>query len=370
VLGALLADGVLGKYRTILLLSLVYCVGHFALALDDTRTGMLVGQSLIALGAGGIKPCVSAHLGDQFGDRNRHRLERVYGWFYLAINLGAFVSMLTTPWLLTRFGATVAFAVPGVLMGVATLCFWLGRWHFAHVPPAGLKTLGDATTPDSLRRLGQLAILYLLIAVFWSLFDQTGSSWVLQASKMERLLLGYEVLPSQIQAANPLLILLLVPLFSRVAYPSIGRWVRITPLRKIGSGMLLAACAFAVSAWIQGRIDGGQSPSIAWQLLAYLFLTSAEVMISVTALEFSYTQAPLRLKSSIMAFYLVSVALGNVFTSAINFLSLTPGGESRLAGAAYFWFFSLLMGFTALLFAAYARTYREHDYLQVAAEKR
>jgi POT family proton-dependent oligopeptide transporter len=364
ILGALLADGFIGKYRTIILLSLVYCIGHFALALDDTRTGILIGQSLIALGAGGIKPCVSSHLGDQFCTRNRHRLERVYGGFYLAINLGAFFSMLTTPWLLSRFGASVAFGVPGVLMGIATLIFWLGRGRFAHIPPAGIDVIREVSNRESLRRLGQLGIIYLLIAMFWALFDQTGSSWVLQASRMDRLVFGYEVLPSQIQAANPLLILLLVPTFNRWVYPLAGRWVRLTPLRKMGFGMLLAAAAFAVSAWIQGTIDDGYAPGIAWQLLAYLLLTSAEVMVSVTALEFSYTQAPLRMKSLIMAFYMVSVALGNVFTSIVNFLLLTPGGGSRLTGSAYFWFFCGLMVFTTMLFSLYTRTYKEHVYLQ------
>ena len=76
IFGALLADGVLGKYRTIILLSLVYVLGHFALALDDTRMGLLLGQGLIAIGAGGIKPCVSAHVGDQFGMSNKHLISR------------------------------------------------------------------------------------------------------------------------------------------------------------------------------------------------------------------------------------------------------------------------------------------------------
>ena len=84
--GALLSDGLLGKYRTIILLSLVYCLGHFALAIDDTRMGLLIGQGLIAMGAGGIKPCVSAHIGDQFGIANRHLMTKVFSWFYFSIN--------------------------------------------------------------------------------------------------------------------------------------------------------------------------------------------------------------------------------------------------------------------------------------------
>src|SRR6185503_865235 len=83
-LGAFLADAILGKYRTILLLSVVYCFGHFALALNDTRVGLATGLVLIALGSGGIKPCVSANVGDQFGGSNQHLLPRVFNWFYFS----------------------------------------------------------------------------------------------------------------------------------------------------------------------------------------------------------------------------------------------------------------------------------------------
>ena len=119
--GALLADGLWGKYRTIIFLSLIYCLGHFALAIDDTRLGLLVGQGLIAVGAGGIKPCVSSHVGDQFGRSNSHLLGKVFSWFYFSINLGAFAAMLIIPWLLAEYGSAVAFAVPGILMLLATM---------------------------------------------------------------------------------------------------------------------------------------------------------------------------------------------------------------------------------------------------------
>ena len=213
ILGALIADGILGKYRTIIVLSLVYCLGHFALALDDSRIGLFIGQTLIALGAGGIKPCVSAHLGDQFGKSNAHLLGRVYGWFYFSINLGAFSAMLAIPWLLKQYGSTAAFAVPGVLMAVATIVFRSGRHRFAHIRPGGMVFLREAFSGDGLKIVGRLGVIYLFVAMFWALFDQTGSSWVLQAQKMDRMIAGYEVLPSQIQAANPLLIMLLIPLF-------------------------------------------------------------------------------------------------------------------------------------------------------------
>ena len=367
LLGAVLSDVWLGKYRTILLLSLVYCAGHLALALDDTRLGLALGLGLIALGAGGIKPCVSAHVGDQFGWRNRRLISRTFGWFYAAINVGAFVSTLLTPWVLRHHGPHWAFGIPGLLMALATLLFWLGRNRFVHVPPAGPAFLKEALAPESLRTFGRLALIYLFVAVFWSLFDQTGSSWVLQAQQMDRHLFGIEVLPSQLQAANPLLVILLIPLFSYLVYPWLGRFMVLTPMRKVAMGFFLAAAAFGISSLAQARIDAGETPSLLWQLLAYLVLTSAEVMVSITALEYSYTQAPRTMKSFIMALFMLSVSLGNLFTSAVNFFIQNPDGSLVLEGAAYFWFFSGLMLATALLFTLLLPFIRDRTILQSTA---
>jgi POT family proton-dependent oligopeptide transporter len=363
-IGALMADGWLGKYRTIIALSLVYCLGHFSLALDDTRTGLLLGQSLIALGAGGIKPCVSAHVGDQFGLSNQQLLGRVFSWFYLAINLGAFVSMLLIPWLLKELGPAVAFAVPGLLMLLATLIFWSGRYRFVHIPPAGMGFIRDVLSGEGLLCLRKLTGVYLFIAMFWALFDQNGSSWVLQSQHMDRMLFGLEILPSQIQAVNPLLIVLLTPLFYRVVYPFLGRFFVLTYLNKIAIGLFITVLSFVLVAWIQMLIDAGFQPSIGWQLLAYVLLTSAEVMVSITCLEFSYTQAPRTMKSFVMSFYMAAVALGNLFTSGVNFFIENADGSSKLAGSSYFWFFAGLMWVTALGFFWYSRQYQEQAYLQ------
>lgn len=364
LLGAVLADGLLGKYRTIILLSVVYCLGHLSLALDHTRLGLAIGLGLIALGSGGIKPCVSAHVGDQFGRSNRHLLSPVFGWFYFAINLGAFAAMLIIPWLMQHQGAAVAFAVPGVLMLLATLIFRAGRFRFAHVPPSGTEFLREVFSRAGLGALGRLTMIYLFVAMFWALFDQTGSAWVLQAGKMDRELFGFEVLPAQIQAANPLLVMVLIPLFSRLIYPAVDKLWRLTELRKMGIGMFVTVLAFSIPTWIQVQIDQGAAPSIAWQLLAYVVLTSAEVMVSITCLEFSYTQAPRAMKSFVMAFFMLSIAAGNLFAAAVNFLILDEDGGSKLGGAAYYQFFTLTMLVTAVMFVVVSRYYRGDAILQ------
>jgi len=358
LLGALLSDGLLGKFRTIIILSSIYCLGHFALAIDHTRLGLALGLGLIALGSGGIKPCVSAHVGDQFGQTNHHLLSRAFGWFYFSINSGAFVSMLATPWLLEVYGASVAFAVPGVLMLAATFLFWSGRYKYAHIPPAGMRFVREVLSNTGMGTLGRLCLIYLFVAVFWSLFDQTGSAWVLQAQHMNREILGFEILPAQIQAVNPLLVMLLIPIFSAWVYPSINHIFPLTQLRKISIGMFITVIAFAISTWIQTRIDTGLTPHIGWQLLAYVVLTSAEIMVSITCLEFSYTQAPATMKSFIMALFMLSISAGNLFTSAVNFLIRNPDGSSSLVGADYYRFFTVLMFITAVIFTIVSRFYK------------
>lgn len=326
LLGAILADAFLGKYKTILGLSIVYCAGHLALALDETRLGLAIGLGLIALGSGGIKPCVSAHVGDQFGKTNAHLLEKVFGWFYFAINLGAFVSTLLTPWLLDIYGPHVAFGVPGILMGLATLFFWMGRNVFIHIPAGGVAFLKETFSKEGFLSISRLLGIYAFVAMFWALFDQTGSAWVLQAEKMDRTFMGQEWLSSQIQAVNPIMIMVFIPIFNGIKflrwpglYNLVGRVYTLTPLRKIAIGFFLTVPPFLISAWIEQQLGAGEFVNIAWQLLAYAILTAAEVMVSITCLEFSYTQAPKKMKSLVMAGFLVSVSLGNIFVSGVNF---------------------------------------------------
>ena len=323
ILGALLADTLLGKYRTIISLSLVYCMGHLTLAFMGSggltpEAWMMTGLALISLGSGGIKPCVSAHVGDQFGESNATWLTKVFGWFYISINVGAFISTILTPWLLEWYGPHLAFGIPGILMAIATLVFWMGRNKFIHIQPKGVGFMRETFSGEGLKTITKLAIIFSFVAVFWALFDQTGSSWVLQAEDLNRLWLGVHWLPSQIQAINPIMIVILVPIFGFGIYPMVDKIFFLTPLRKVSIGLFVMVIGFAMVSVVQQWIDQGQQPSIGWQIFAYAILTSSEVMVSITCLEFAYTQAPRNMKSVIMALFLMSVSLGNFFTAGVN----------------------------------------------------
>ena len=367
ILGAILSDAFLGKYRTIIGLSIVYCLGHLALALDETRTGLSVGLSLIAIGAGGIKPCVTAHVGDQFGASNNHLLSKVFGWFYWSINFGAFISTLLTPYLLNQYGPHWAFGIPGILMFLATIVFWLGRRQFVHIPAGGKTFFRETFSPEGLRVMGKLVGLYVFIIIFWSVYEQNGSAWVLQAKKMDLNWAGVEWLPSQIQAINPILVLIYIPLFTYVIYPTINKFFTLNPLRKIGIGMFLTVPAVLVIAWIESQLIAGKNPTIAWQLLAYVFMTAAEVMIYQTGLELSYTQSPNSMKSIIMSFYLLTISAGNKLTSYVNQFIQNEDGSTKLEGVSYHLFFAGLILATTVLYMIYARFYKEHTYMQQEA---
>ena len=374
--GAILADGWLGKYRTIFYLSIVYCFGHFTLALMDTSFSIQFGQKwvlaiglmLIAIGAGGIKPCVSANVGDQFGESNKHLLSRVFGWFYFSINLGSSFSIWLCPVLLRSpdWGPKYAFGLPGVLMFIATIIFWMGRKKMVHVPPGGLGFLKDLKSKEGRSILLRVWAIYVFTMIFWALWDQSsGGEWTIQCQKMDLYFCGITFLPEQVNVVNGILILAFIPLFNYWLYPAISKVFPLTPLRKIGIGLFLTALSFVVIWWIQLAIDHGGRPNVGWQFVAYVILSAGEVMVSITGLEFSYTQAPNRMKSLLMAMWLLSIALGNQIPSILSFLipKLKSMGMN-LEGANYFRFFTLLMLGTSVIYIFVSRHYRERTYLQ------
>ncbi len=387
LLGGWISDRFWGKYKTIMTLSIVYCAGHAVLACFDGKTAVYWGLGLIALGSGGIKPCVSTHVGDQFTEKNKHLLEKIYDIFYFAVNFGSTFSTLLTPWLLVKYGPAWAFGVPGILMAIATVVFWIGHPQYVNVPPTGKtgkpgflavlwaaitgkrKAGGDflsaaqskysAEDVEGARAVLDVCKVFASTAVFWGLFDQHGSSWVLQAEQMNLTVLGVKFEASQISALNPIFVMTLIPVFAKWVYPWIGKALKfeMTQLRRMSVGMVIASTSFVSAALIEHAIGAGMHPSVGWQVISYFLLTVAEIMISITGLEFAYTQAPRSMKSTIMSLFFLTITIGNALTAKID-------EWNKLQGPAFYWFFAGLMAACSAGFIWTAYHYKLREYIE------
>lgn len=387
IAGALLADWFLGKYTIIVWLSIVYSIGNLLMAgFTDHYAVFMTGLVLIAIGSGGIKPCVSANVGDQFDDSNRSLMSKAFSWFYLSINFGSFFSTLCIPYVLNHFGAKLAFGIPGVLMLLATIIFIAGRKQYVRIPPAGFPRNNFLSVNFYLlrkaRRLlkGETAVqiarerypessveailsvweivgLFAFVPVYWMLSDQSTSEWVLQATKLDLRMFGMKLLPQQVQAANPVFILILTPFMSSVFYPWLEkRGIAFSTHRKILTGFLLLTLSFVIIYRIELAIEAGLHPSVWAQIAAYFLLTLAEILVYLTGLEYAYAKAPASMKSTIMSLWLLTISLGNFLVSAING-NISKGGMLRaLSGSCYYLFFIALMMLVSVLFTIRYRT--------------
>lgn len=387
LLGGYLADRFLGKYRTILYLSLVYCAGHACLAIfEGNKTGFYTGLFLIALGSGGIKPCVASLVGDQFTAANKHLATKVFGAFYWSINFGSLFASLLMPWVLTNWGPSWAFGIPGALMFIATVIFWLGRNLYQQTPPTGPKPHGFfkvllsafqnrrpgvpflegalAAHPreavEATRAVCRVLLVFAPIPFFWALFDQKASTWVVQAKAMDGRIGDFVFQPSQMQFINPALVMILIPLMSGFIYPLAKKWgFELTPLRRMTLGMGVAVLSWVAAGLVQMPIDRGEVLPILWQLGPYVLLTTAEVLVSTTGLEFAYSQAPPEMKGTLMASWNLTTAVGNlVVARASSVLTLT--------GASLFFAYAGVALLAGIALGLIARNYRPVEYFRPA----
>ncbi|XP_077610098.1 solute carrier family 15 member 1 [Crocuta crocuta] len=316
ILGALIADSWLGKFKTIVSLSIVYTIGQAVIAIssindltDFNHDGSpdnlpahvalsMIGLALIALGTGGIKPCVSAFGGDQFEEGQESQRNRFFSIFYLAINAGSLLSTIITPMLRVQQCGIhskqacypLAFGVPAALMAIALIVFVIGSGMYKKFQPQGnvmgkvVKCIGfaiknrfrhrskefpkrehwldwakekyDERLISQIKMVTRVMFLYIPLPMFWALFDQQGSRWTLQATAMSGKIGLLEVQPDQMQTVNAILIVIMVPIVDAVIYPLIAKCgFNFTSLKKMTVGMFLASMAFVAAAIVQVEID-------------------------------------------------------------------------------------------------------------------
>uniref|UniRef100_A0A0N4ZUJ0 Oligopeptide transporter 1 n=1 Tax=Parastrongyloides trichosuri TaxID=131310 RepID=A0A0N4ZUJ0_PARTI len=308
--GSIAADNYFGRFKVILWVSLIYVFGHALMSIGaipyldyDLRQFLdFSGLFVIAIATGGIKPCVSAFAADQFEENQVQERTQFFSFFYFAVNAGSFLAILVTPIIRSRvkcFGSEtcfpLAFGVPGILMLCAFL-FFLSGWKYYKKPspPKGnvifdvVKCLYyaakgkmeaifkgndkkdnwidyasnkfDSNLILGVKSLVSVSILYGPIVLFWALYDQQGSTWVHQARRMDGRVGSLTILPDQISVLNPIMILVLVPIFEIFIYPIARKFVKVTPLRKMACGGLLAGISFIVAGLVQIEVNKTMEP--------------------------------------------------------------------------------------------------------------
>jgi len=232
---------------------------------------------------------------------------------------------------------------------------------------------------DGVRAVLRILIVFALTTPFWSLFDQKASTWVLQGNQMA---MPHEAWwwPSwlvrdaaQMQALNPALVMLLIPFNNIVLYPALKRMgFEPTALRRMGAGIAFSGVAWVIAGALQLYIDGGDPVSLAWQILPYALLTFGEVLVSATALEFAYSQAPQAMKGVIMAFWYLASTFGSLWVLLTNagvrndYVTAHIGATGLSENAFLMFFFAGFAFVAAAAFALYARRYPMQDNYRVA----
>ena len=273
---------------------------------------------------------------------------------------GYFIAMVgvmlavATMFLIPKIGIVAALCLALVLvLGFGGMGAWMQLERARGIHP-------DVAV-DGVRSVLRILVVFALVTPFWSLFDQKASTWVLQADQMTK--------PSwfqsaQMQALNPMLVMLLIPFNNLILYPLLKRMgIELTALRRMGLGIAFSGLAWIVVGFMQLAIDGGNALQITWQILPYALLTFGEVLVSATGLEFAYSQAPLAMKGVIMSFWNLSVTIGNLWVllsnssvkSEVVTTQIKATGMSVTAFQMFFFAgFALL---AAALFALYAKSY-------------
>ncbi|KAF9764182.1 Solute carrier family 15 member 1 [Nosema granulosis] len=377
LVGGMISDMILGKYKTILYLSILYFTGttfvtYSSVALNSALV-LYAGLFMIALGTGGIKPCVAAFGGDQIKGKEREKdLTFFFNFFYFAINLGSMLSTFISP-ILTNLECEgkktcypAAFGSSSVLLLLSILLFYVGSsLYVKHIPkvsdfltqisnvfsmlfsfdrnqqPSAIAEEHHIEQADENYNIMRILKLFGPITFFWMLFDQQATTWVEQGFKMKNTSMigntNIKILSSQMQTFNSIFILLFIPLFSRVIYPFIEYiGIKLTPIKKMACGIFLASVSFIISAYIEHMIYiaslKGEQMSILWQLPQYLILTAGEIMLNMTGLEFAYSEAPESMKTLILACWLLTVTFGNFFVilySTVDILKFVDTQESE-----------------------------------------
>lgn len=335
LVGGWVADRFLGQYWTIVLFSVPYLIGHLLLGVQSVPL-LAMALVLLAVGSGAVKPNMTPLMGLTYKQQrpgDDKLLSDAFALFYGAINVGGFIASFGMPMLRTEYGYPFAFLAAAGMMAVAFTIFAAGKPFYA-VESRVKETVTDTDRKERRAVLIRLLGLFGLVAAFWCVADQAGTTWLLMAKDhMNLQVLGYTLDPDQVQAANPLLLVLMLPAFAWGWRVLARRGWTVRATDKMLIGFILTCASMVVMAVAGFQVGGGEKVTVMWQLAAFVLITAAEVCISVVGLELAFRVAPKNMQGQAMAGFLLSVFVANVANAQI-----TPLYEVISPG----WYFTVL----------------------------
>ncbi|XP_021967051.2 solute carrier family 15 member 1 [Folsomia candida] len=399
IIGAVIADSLYGKYKTILLFSAVYSAGTFLTAFsatelvssDLTLTITILGLLCVALAAGAIKPCITAFGGDQFKLPDQEKeLNSFFPFLYIWINLSLLVAGLVTPILrrdVSCFGKescySLAFAVPFTFIVLSVLAFWIGRRDYRHIIVnenvvgkflrcirfAIVRKFTSSSGSDKVRKhwldyaeveysaqfIGNVKavldvlVLFIPVIIFWAVYEQQFSTWAFQAERMNGVIGSYEVPPDQVATLNFILTFLFLPVFEQLIFPLLSKCNLLTKsMHRVVFGFICSTLAYVCCYVVELRIEASELKTIhvVWLLPQYTLMSVAEVMVVPPLNSFSYSQAPDSMKSVLLTATLLPQALGSVVVIAV-----AKGNIFQTQSVQFLFFAGLNTGAVILLIA-------------------
>lgn len=402
--GGWVADNIWGQKRAVFVGGCIIAAGHFSLAFPSMTTFYL-GLALIVIGTGLLKPNISTIVGDLYPEGGARR-DAGFSVYYMGINLGAFLGPTFCSFFGEGYDWHLGFSLAGIGMVAGVIQYRFGAKYLAgagdlkidaspevlakrnrmflsvFAAVVALIAIGvwlavRGIVPVTLQQVATaigssivvLAILYfaylligggydrqekqhllvifwifILAAIFWSGFEQAGSSMNLFAFDLtNRHVLGWEMPAGWLQNINPIFIILFAPVFGalwvwlakRNANPSIPA--------KFALGLIALAAGFFVLAWGGANASAANKVSMAWLIVTYFFHTVGELCLSPVGLSSITKLSPRDRVGQMMGIWFVATALGNLFAG------LMAGQLKDLTPSALFTNVAMMTGIAGIL---------------------
>lgn len=338
--GGMLADKVLGRYRTVYLGGFLMAIGHFLMASEKM---FLLALLFLILGNGAFKPNISTQVGDLYPEGDS-RKDRAYTIFYMGINLGAFFSPLVCGTLGQKVGWHYGFGAAGVGMLIGVLVYWLGS---DLVPKTDTKKDDVVVekrplTTQEWNAVVALGILCFLNIVFWAIYEQQGNTLQLWADEK----VNWGIIPSSwFQSFNPLMIFLFAPVLNILWTKQAAKKSEPSSVVKMGIGCVLCGAAYLVMVAASHVMAGStEKANVMWLVGTVFIFTMGELYLSPIGLSLVNKVAPKPLLSTMMGMWFLSSFFGNYMTGFIGTF------YSKMSNDSYFQMLFAMGAITGTIF--------------------